>query len=323
MNTYCLLSARPAARRRFPLCRAAAAGIGLAFLLAGPHAVAADDGLQDAVGVPMADGSTAIYADPFCAGFAVAFEAGGGDGALVPECPEEPVEPLSMSPYRKGERAGKASAQSFVRFRKQQAARGPAAIGEYLPGFYDQSQDAWVSNQADLPRGVSFDNGKYAMIGKEGAGQGVIDQSGRIVVPLRYAKVGMDAGAAFFVVRDAARRVALYNPAGVQVVAPGYDDVRLIDSRHILAIGKGVFQVMDLDGKPLFSSTKEISSAGDGFFWFMEAPQRFGLLDSRGDVIVPAEFTYTSAFQNGKLTSQKADGENYLIDQRGKVVKQR
>lgn len=285
----------------------------------------ASDGLQDAVAVPHDDGTYSTYTDPFCAGYATAFRKHGGDKAMEPACPEEPIEPLALSANKKGERAGKASAQAYVQFQKQQKANKDRAAGKpFLPGFYDKSQDGWIINETGYYRFTSFDGTPYASISKEdGGGMGVIDRNGRILVPLQYGGVGFERTRGVIQVYAAdGRKTGLYDLQGNLLLEPEYDAIDVIDARHLLTRQGERYDVRDRQGKLVFSSDKALVPAGEDRYWYMDRPQRWGILDEAGKPLVQPEFTYTSAFRNGKLTSQKDGGDNYVIHRDGKVVKQ-
>lgn len=280
----------------------------------------AEEGIQDAVGVPDANGAMRIYSDPFCAGYAETFKARAGDKALIPECPEEPVEPLSMPPYEKGNRAGEAAAQSFIRFRKQSQNRPSGQA--FLSGFYDASQDRWVTDAPSIPPSDPFQSRQLAMIIKDDDKMGAIDKTGKIIIPFDYQQVDVDRSDTFMTVHDPAGKVGVYDRHGALIIPVKYDDVQALDSTHFRASSDGIFHVMDLRGNLLFATEKEITSAGEGMFWFMEKPQRFGILNDKGTVIIPAEFIYTSQFRHGRLVSQQADGENYVVYRDGRVVRE-
>ncbi|WP_186332126.1 WG repeat-containing protein [Bordetella genomosp. 13] len=289
-----------------------------------PYASSPADGLQDAVGVPNGDGTYSTYADAFCAGYATAFRKHGGDKAMEPACPEEPIEPLERSASEKGERAGKASAQAYVQFQKQQQANKDRAAGKpFLSGFYDKSQDGWISNEPGYYRYTSFDGAPYASISKEdGGGMGVIDRSGRILVPLQYGGVGFERSRSVILVHSASgNKTGLYDLQGNLLLEPEYDAIDVIDAKRLLTRQGERYDVRDRQGRLIFSSDKPIIPAGEDRYWYMDQPQRWGILDEHGKPLVKPEFTYTSSFKNGKLTSQKDGGENYVVHRDGRVVK--
>src|SRR5690606_3391246 len=138
-------------------------------------------------GIQQEDGTTAIYTDTFCAIYETEFLAQGGDKTLMPECPEEPVEPLSESASTKGKRAGAAAAQAYLQFRKKQAAlKLPEQA--LLPGFYDSGEDRWVSREPGVDVSRSFNGKAFAVLSKD-EGLVVIDRNGRIVVPFLYRSI--------------------------------------------------------------------------------------------------------------------------------------
>ncbi|OZI28842.1 hypothetical protein CEG14_23190 [Bordetella genomosp. 1] len=313
------LPARLARRTRPPLLSAC-----LAFALMAQAHAAPDDAAMDAVGVVADDGSMTTYSDPFCAGYAETFKKQGGDKALVPECPEEPVEPLSDSGITKGERAGAASAKAYLQFKKQQAAALAQRPGApVLAGFYDKSRDAWVSNEPGIYPINSFDGGRYATISREDVGMGVIDRNGLIVVPLAYPQIGFEQGETFITVRDKADKVGVFDGQGKTLVPARFANVLILDKNYLIGQNPGKNEVFDNTGQVLFTLDRDVVPAGEGLFWFMQEPQRWGLVDARGRTVVKPEFTYTSSFQKGRVSSQKADGENYTIYVNGKVEKQR
>lgn len=285
----------------------------------------AADGLQDAVAVPNDDGSYDTYADPFCAGYATAFRKHGGDKAMTPACPEEPIEPLELSATQKGERAGKASAQAYVQFQKRQKANKDRAAGKpFLPGFYDKSQDGWIMKEAGYHPFHSFDGAPYASLSKEdGGGMGVIDKNGRILVPLQYDGVGFERTRSVILVYAAGgKKTGLYDLQGNLLLEPDYDAIDVIDAKRLLTRQGERYDVRDRRGTLIFSSDKAIVPAGEDRYWYMDRPQRWGILDEAGKPLVKPEFTYTSAFRNGRLTSQKDGGDNYVIHRDGLVVRQ-
>jgi len=282
------------------------------------------DGIQDAVGGPNGDGTYTTYTDPFCAGYAVAFVQYGGDKAMAPDCPGEPLEPLSMPAYKKGERAGKASARAFLQFRKEQQATKARTDGHYLAGFYDKSLDAWIIRQPDYPVFHPFEGQAYATIHKDDDTLGLIDKTGLILIPVEYDAVGVDGKNHLFrAYRHGGNKTGLYDARGNLLLPAEYDDITVVDAAHLLTRQGDRRDLRDRQGKLIFSSDKDLVPAGEDRYWYMEHPQRWGILDEKGQPMVAPEFTYPSSFKNGKLTSQKADGEDYVIYRDGRVVKLR
>lgn len=285
-------------------------------------AISAGDGAMDAIGVPDGLGGMITYTDPFCAGFAETFKAQGGDKTLIPPCPEEPVEPLSLSAFEKGEKAGRASAQAYKQFMKQAK---PAKEGEaYLAGFYDKSQDNWVTNAPNIVASIRFEGDSTATVHNEETHRmGVINKRGQLVVPVEFQGLGMRRKMPQLIFVENEQKKGVYDINGHIVVPVEYDDLDTYDERHLQGRKGKETTVMDQKGKVLLVTERgSILPAGDNLYWFMAEPQRWGLINARGEVVVQPEFTYTASFQKGRLTSQKDGGDNYTIFSTGKVVKQ-
>ena len=67
----------------------------------------------------------------------------------------------------------------------------------------------------------------------------------------------------------------------------------------------------------------DLCLVGKNRITFMKSLQRWGIMDYKGNIICPAQFTHVNYFRNGKTTLQKADGQNYTVYEDGRVEKEK
>jgi hypothetical protein len=65
----------------------------------------------------------------------------------------------------------------------------------------------------------------------------------------------------------------------------------------------------------------EVTPAKEGMIAFMNEPQRWGYLNLKNEIVIKPEFTFSAAFENGKVILQKPDGEDYIVYKDGRVEK--
>ena len=86
------------------------------------------------------------------------------------------------------------------------------------------------------------------------------------------------------------------------------------------ALGQRVL-LRSLDAKGALKISNGYSYRGD--LEVIKSPQRWGIMDYKGNIICPAQFTHTNYFRNGKTTLQKADGQNYTVYEDGRIEKEK
>jgi hypothetical protein len=202
-----------------------------------------------------------------------------------------------------------------------------------LEGYYNQTEDMWENPDPNYDTDIPFEGREYASFSRydengEYAGMGLIDKKGRVRVPPVYdgLVVGFVNGLCEVTKGD---KRGLVNEQGVEVVAPQYDIIDIehtkdIDNNIVRVINDGKEGFIDKQGKVVVAvKYSDLCLVGKNRIMFMKSPQRWGIMDYKGNIICPAQFTHTNYFRNGKTTLQKADGQNYTVYEDGRVEKEK
>lgn len=203
-----------------------------------------------------------------------------------------------------------------------------------LEGKYNAEEDAWENPNGEYSTYCSFDGTEYATFSKldsEGnsLGLGLIDKTGKVLVQPIYSGISSGFYIGLCEVTNAEGKRGCVNKDGIEIIKTEYDFVTI--SKEILAIDSNMIQVVKNDKHGFVNRQGEIivevkynslSIAGKNRMMFMTEPAKWGIMDYAGKVICKPVFTHTNIFENGKMTLQKEDGENYTVFEDGKIVKQ-
>lgn len=152
-------------------------------------------------------------------------------------------------------------------------------------------------------------------------GMGLINRKGEIVVPVIYdgLEVGLEGG--YCVVTKNNKR-GMVNAEGKEIVTPQYE---YIDApvEGLFRVGKDEkYGIINIKGEIVIPVMyAQVTPAKEGMVAFMFEPQRWGYLNLKNEVVIKPEFTFSAAFENGKVILQKPDGEDYIVYKDGRIEK--
>jgi len=197
-------------------------------------------------------------------------------------------------------------------------------FGKQVKGHYSEEDDSWISEDP-FYESANFSGSDYASIyrltdNEDEPHLGLVDKKGRIAVSTKYS--GLSIGFTDGLCEVALEKKGMVNDKGQEILPPVYDWIDLAKDNLLIINKDGRSGFADRTGKVLIQPKYQGASyAGDGLFFYMKEPQRWGLRNLKDEIIVEPEFTSTSAFINGKTVLQKDGGDEYIIYSSGKVVK--
>lgn len=166
----------------------------------------------------------------------------------------------------------------------------------------------------------------YPVLVKTTAGNlwGYIDEQGRSAIPPRYeyALDFQDNGLAIVQSRG---KQGVIDASGAYVVRPVYDSISPFSEGLSAVIDGQGFNVMDEAGRILTPHAYAyIGTYHEGRAVFAQSgadgQSRYGYLDARGQVAVPARYLEANDFRNGKAVVKTKDGEYALIGTDGRTL---
>ena len=152
-------------------------------------------------------------------------------------------------------------------------------------------------------------------------GMGLINRKGEIVVPIIYdgLEVGLEGG---YCVVTRNNKLGMVNAEGKEIVTPQYE---YLDApvEGLFRVGKDEkYGIINIKGEIVIPVMyAEVTPAKEGMVAFMREPQRWGYLNLKNEIVIQPEFTFSAAFENGKVILQKADGEDYIVYKDGRIEK--
>jgi len=203
-----------------------------------------------------------------------------------------------------------------------------------LEGHYNAQDDAWENPDTTYEERITFDGENFAFfrkISNDGTPElmGIIDKTGKVRVQPIYSSLVLQPTYGFWEVQDSKQNIGLVNREGVEIAKPQYQMVFL--HREIMDIDSTVIKVSKDEKQGFINATgalivpfkyESLELVGKNRIMYMDAPQRWGIMDFNGKIITEAVFTHTNIFKDGKTTLQKADGENYIVHDDGRIEKQ-
>lgn len=210
----------------------------------------------------------------------------------------------------------------------------PGEVLHHLQGRYNAEEDAWENPHDGYSSYCSFDGTEYATFSKldgerNSIGLGLIDKTGKVIVQPIYNGISVGFHNGLCEVTNSEGKRGCVNKDGIEIIKTEYDYVNIYDETS--AIGSNMIQVskndkygfVNKEGKVIVELKYNfVQPAGKNRLMFMTEPAHWGIMDYAGNVICKPIFTHTNIFENGKMTLQKADGENYTVFEDGKIVKQ-
>lgn len=168
------------------------------------------------------------------------------------------------------------------------------------------------------------------IVQKDGEKWGFIDETGNFVISPEYDAVrdfsskGV-AIAAGGIAKDGTYSVWFLDTAGKKILGPYQAYLpRFSDGYAVFTeTGKGG-KVVDEAGKLIFASKYPLLDYSEGLLRFSVSNTTgntlYGYMNLKGKVVIPAIYTYTEAFKDGKAVVAKAGGNYSVIDTQGNVL---
>jgi hypothetical protein len=200
---------------------------------------------------------------------------------------------------------------------------------ETLKGHMDsvEGKALWIcDNPAYETDFFAHSRKEYASVYKMDADRnplamGLINRKGEIVVPIIYdgLEVGLENG---YCKVSKNNKWGMVNAEGREIVTPQYE---YIDApvEGLFRVGKDEkYGILNIKGEIVIPVMyAEVTPAKEGMIAFMNEPQRWGYLNLKNEIVIKPEFTFSAAFENGKVILQKPDGEDYIVYKDGRVEK--
>lgn len=118
---------------------------------------------------------------------------------------------------------------------------------------------------------------------------GLIDASGRVILPPEYDAIGEFKHFGFAVMQRSGK-VGLLNTQGAEIVRPVYEDLKMIDSSRVAVMDAGQWMIVDLQGRIVLEKGYErVKVLSGGFLAFMRG-RKWGVVDSEGRILSTPAF---------------------------------
>ncbi|MFD2554571.1 WG repeat-containing protein [Sphingobacterium tabacisoli] len=211
--------------------------------------------------------------------------------------------------------------------------REETPVIKYLSGYYNPTDDTWEKADTAYEQIIRFEGDSLAFFSKQGGNGlpntiGVVDRSGRVCVQPIYFSSTLKPSYGFWAVQDSLQKIGLVDLKGDEIIVPQYDDIFLIpeymdiDLNLIKVKKEGKEGFINREGTVVIPLTyHSLTLAGKNRIMFMQAPQRWGIMDYQSNIIVDPIFTHSATFENGTARLQQANGETYLVGMDGSMKK--
>jgi hypothetical protein len=211
----------------------------------------------------------------------------------------------------------------------QETSEAVQQLHETLKGHMDtvEGKAIWICDDPTYETDYFAHSRKeYASVYKMDAdrnslGMGLINRKGEIVVPIIYdgLQVGLEGG---YCKVSRNNKWGMVNAEGREIVTPQYE---YLDDpiEGLFRVGKDEkYGIINIKGEIVIPVMyAEVTPAKEGMVAFMSEPQRWGFVNLKNEVVIKPEFTFSAAFENGKVILQKPDGEDYIVYKDGRVEK--
>lgn len=158
--------------------------------------------------------------------------------------------------------------------------------------------------------------GEYYAVENESDQWGLMDSTGQWVIDAKYGYVS--TGNVYFKkgwvsIEDAARKYyGKINILTGVTLPPVYDIIRIADHFLVVAIRSAntyTYQLLDLKGAPLSSNDyNQMEYIKDGQYLLCQKNGKYGVLDIKGQLLVPFNFSYLWPKEGGLLLAEKQVG---------------
>lgn len=146
---------------------------------------------------------------------------------------------------------------------------------------------------------------------------GLIDANGKMVLDAHYDAIGEFKKYGYAVMQRAGR-VGLLNEKGKEIVAPKYDDLKVLDSTMVAVMDQGEWLVVNLNGKVILPKGYDRVEIWSEDFLAFTIKSKWGIVDRKGNPVLSADFDEISIEKEYFVTRKSNDLG--VFDQKGKQI---
>lgn len=157
----------------------------------------------------------------------------------------------------------------------------------------------------------------------EGKRWGYINEEGQFNIPPQFNQAGdfQKNGLAIVSIEDGWGAI---DQTGKFIVEPQYSFFGEYSEGRAVVNDQEGFKVIDEKGNILFKCDNFIGGFQDGKSQFTKVDQNgqwlYGYINREGDIMIPAEYSSATDFNNGKAVVQRKDEKYQMIDEQGNVI---
>lgn len=158
---------------------------------------------------------------------------------------------------------------------------------------------------------------------------GLFDINGNTVIPLRYKSINSVINDVFYITENAESTNGVYDYYGKNIIPEEYK-FYTIDSNKIFAVKNNKAQILDIQnsGNSIdlerdiqFVETARHYSMGEIFFQIVKKNNKFGLINSKNETIIPIIYDEVKSSQNWRYFIIKQNNKVGLIHVNGNIIK--
>jgi hypothetical protein len=153
---------------------------------------------------------------------------------------------------------------------------------------------------------------------------GIINFSGKEIVPMKYAVIGSHFDGLITVAanvkldRGVMRKWGIIDRNGNEIVAPTYENIERIYGNIAIVEHKGLKALLNITTKELVSSGYNYIRQTDQGYFIVHIVDKYGVANAAGQLIIPANYKELGPDMiDGGYFSGQRDGKKYLIDLNG------
>lgn len=156
---------------------------------------------------------------------------------------------------------------------------------------------------------------------------GLIDEkTNKLVLPISYLNIYPAREKELFIVKDTLHKYGIYSIKNGFVVNPQYTEIELFQEGLAVVHAPGnasfstLFGAVDNTGKIIIPLTYNyIASSSEGLLNFRQEG-KFGFINHKNEVVIPAKYTNTAAFVSGLAPAQEEQSKYGYINKTGQWV---
>lgn len=159
---------------------------------------------------------------------------------------------------------------------------------------------------------------------------GLADSDGKIIIPIKYKELSSIEKDSFYITKNQNNLNGVYDLNGKNLIPEEYK-FYTVDNNRIFATKDNKPQIMDilnskntvyLDKKSEFIETVRHYSMDESLYQIVKKENKFGLIDSKNEIIIPFIYDEIKSSQNWRYFIIKQKNKIGLINVSGAVIKE-